>query len=172
MVGTGDVNDDNYDETLFGAPFAEDTGSNRGRAYVINGASGALATTVNAENANVILNGTNDGDQFGFALGEAGDLDDDGNNDIVVGAPFMDGSGSDRGAGYVYLGKDSMPTSINAESMNLIVNGVHNNDQLGKSVTGKNDLNGDGFDDILFGAPYDEDTGTDRGRLYVYLYSF
>lgn len=172
VVGTGDVNDDNYDETLFGAPFAEDTGSNRGRAYVINGASGALATTVNAENANVILNGTNDGDQFGFALGEAGDLDDDGNNDIVVGAPFMDGSGSDRGAGYVYLGKDSMPTSINAESMNLIVNGVHNNDQLGKSVTGKNDLNGDGFDDILFGAPYDEDTGTDRGRLYVYLYSF
>jgi hypothetical protein len=153
----GDINGDGYDDIAIGAPFS---GSGSGSVYVIYGRAGGsgdidLAALSASEGFKLLVN---DDDFLGRAVGSAGDINGDGINDLVVSA-YRGGLGG-SGLVYVVYGKeggltDLDPTTMTAEQGFQIE--FHDADQsaarLGRSVHAAGDVNGDGIDDLVFGAP-------------------
>jgi hypothetical protein len=105
-----------------------------------------------------------------------GDFNGDGLADILLGAPFADGPGNSReGAGeaYVIFGRSGLPATLDlAETQqDITIFGAAEGDTLGFSVLGA-DVNGDGIDDVIVGAPGTtgvEDPRTDQGEVYVFF---
>lgn len=85
----------------------------------------------------------------------AGDINGDGFDDLIVGAPFDDNNGIDSGSTRVFSGSDG--------SVLYDFDGDSAGDQFGISVTAVGDANGDGFADLMVGAPFDDNNGTDSG---------
>ena len=106
--------------------------------------------------------GIDNHDQLGSSLANAGDVDSDGFDDIVVGSPRRDQGGlADSGIALVYSGRSG--------SQLYFLAGANAEDQFGYAVSGGGDLNRDGFDDILVGAPYADPNGlANAGSAYVY----
>jgi hypothetical protein len=101
-----------------------------------------------------ILQGTSNGETLGSGLATAGDVNGDGFSDLIVGRPFLGVVG--LGAADLYLGGPTGLTTPPAWSTPLGTAG----DQIGASVSGAGDVNGDGFSDLLIGAPlgwYDQE---------------
>ncbi|MDG1483237.1 MAG: MopE-related protein [Myxococcota bacterium] len=106
----------------------------------------------------ILLSGEDVGDRTGNALSGAGDLNADGYDDILIGAH---GVGEDAGAVYVVYGPVTANLSLDAATARLL--GAEA-DQLGRSVADVGDVDGDGYDDVLFGA-----SSAESGRGTVYL---
>lgn len=122
----------------------------------------------------VIASGTNGaptlvgGDRFGNGISRIGDLDNDGIEDIVIGAPLDDDGGTDRGAVYVcFMRNDRTIRAYNKISNSDMGTDLANADYFGWSVAGIGDLNNDGEEDIAVGTLQDDDGGTDRGAVYI-----
>ena len=89
-------------------------------------------------------------DYYGYSVSGAGDLDGDGYDDLVVGAPYDDDNGSNSGSAYVYYGSASGIDSASEDK--LIASDGDSGDYYGYSVSGAGDLDGDGYDDVIVGA--------------------
>ena len=103
------------------------------------------------------LIGTESGSHLGYSVGYAGDLNGDGIGDVIVGAH---GAYLTAGAAYIFFGKKGEFTDINITATDLAssqqgftINGERINNLFGQSVSKAGDLNGDGVDDIIIGAP-------------------
>ncbi len=154
VSSTGDVNGDGYSDVIVGASqYAAGTG----RAYVYYGGPGADAV------ADLTLLAVAAGDNFGTSVSGAGDVNRDGYADVIVGAPLNDAAGADAGQAYVFYGGPAANTVAD-----LILTGAAALDQFGFSVSGAGDVNGDGYADVLVGAPLNDAGGADAGRAYVY----
>jgi hypothetical protein len=156
----GDVNADGYDDVVLGAPLA----ASDGRAYLFLGSSTGLLSS-EAWVAEGVDSGVFDG-QFGTALASAGDVNGDGYGDVIIGEPQYDfdeqpNRSGLEGRAHVYLGSVAglEPDSAWAESYD------HGPERLGASVASAGDVNGDGFGDVLVGAPQHDDDG----RVYLFL---
>ncbi|WP_262905867.1 beta strand repeat-containing protein [Hymenobacter terricola] len=155
VAGAGDVNGDGYADVLVGA---DGTSSNRGTAYLYLGSSAGLNTAPAATLSDPAA--TND-DFFGGSVAGAGDVNGDGYADALIGA---DGTSSNRGTAYLYLGSS---TGLNtAPAATLSDPAATNDDFFGGSVAGAGDVNGDGYADALIGA---DGTSSTRGKAYLYL---
>ena len=105
-----------------------------------------------------------------------GDFNGDGFQDLLAGAPFADGpdnSREDAGEAYVIFGGAKLAPVISLADGGhaLTIYGAAEGDSLGFSVLGA-DVNGDGIDDVIVGAPgvtAGEDPRTDQGQVYVLL---
>jgi hypothetical protein len=151
VSGAGDVNNDGYDDAIAGAPYNDAGGTDAGRAYVWS-PPGSWLWTFTGEAAD---------DLFGHSVSGVGDVNDDGYDDCIVGAPLHDAGGMEAsGRAYVYSG----------ESGNLIHTfpGESSQDRFGYSVSGAGDVNYDGYDDLVVGAPYNDATAYEAGRSYVF----
>jgi len=164
VAAAGDVNNDGYDDIIFGAAQADDTGSGRGRAYLFYG--GSLSASVDVEDADVIFDGTTDSDEFGYDAAGVGDVNNDGFDDVLVGAWKAEDTGDRKGQAYLFYG-GSLATSTLASDADVTINGTDDLDFLGRQVDGAGDVNADGYDDLLIGAYYAADTGSTRGRAYL-----
>lgn len=100
--------------------------------------------------------GPNSDDLFGGAVSDAGDVNADGFDDIIVGAP----GANPRGAAFVYSGKDG--------SLLYQWNGSGQNCDFGISVSGTGDVNGDGFADVIVGGSARSCGLNDLGSVFVY----
>ncbi|MGH8003201.1 MAG: integrin alpha, partial [Limisphaerales bacterium] len=154
VAGAGDVNGDGRTDFIIGAPFADPGGrSNAGSAYLFSGATGSLLFE---------KNGTAARDFFGSSVALAGDVDGDGSTDFIIGAyAAAPGGRSYAGSAYLYSG-----------TTGLVIfekNGTAASDELGFSVAGAGDMDGDGKADFIIGARFASPGGSFRaGSAYVY----
>lgn len=105
-------------------------------------------------------------DQAGFALA-TGDLNGDGTPDLAVGAPGNDRSGADGGATYVVFGPFG-PGSHALADADRVLTGQAVADAFGRSLASASDIDGDGVDDLLVGAVYNDEGGAFSGQAYLY----
>lgn len=157
-VGTaGDLDGDGYADVIVGAPLGDAVQVDVGRAFVFRGGPQMDA------DPDIVITGVSYGDQFGSAVGTAGDVNGDGHADFVVGAVGVDAGETDAGRAYVYYGGPGADTTPD-----FVVTGAAAGEQFGWSVGTAGDMNGDGHADVIVGAPYAAVGGTDAGRVCVY----
>ena len=150
----GDINGDGYTDVIVGAPLYDNGQTDEGRAFLYLGSASGLPSTPawTAEGDQI-------GAQFGGSVATAGDVNGDGNSDVIVGAVFYDNGQSDEGRGYLYLGS----ASGLATTAVWTVEGNQTNAYLGWSLAPAGDVNGDGYSDVIIGVP------GGGGPAHVYL---
>ncbi|NCY23891.1 MAG: hypothetical protein EBX37_03260 [Alphaproteobacteria bacterium] len=178
VASAGDVNGDGFADLLLGDRDADPNGlTNAGSSYVVFGKASGFASafalsSIDGRNG-FRLNGAAAGDQIGYFVASAGDMNGDGFADLILGAPQYTGGVSGPGSAYVVLGKASgFAATINVSSLNgsngFKMNGVNTGDAAGVFVSSAGDVNGDGFADVILGAPFTAPNGaTNAGSSYV-----
>ncbi|MDP2309076.1 MAG: MopE-related protein [Pseudomonadota bacterium] len=159
--GGGDVDGDGFPDFVIGAYGNDAAGTDAGAAYLFT----AYATgTVDASSADTILLGEAASDAAGRGVAICGDVDDDGYDDVLVGAPGNDTDFTNGGAVYLFLGPVASGT-ISAGTADAIITADKASDGIGVNVAGAGDINGDGYDDIVFSNPANDDYATDAGKV-------
>ncbi len=157
-VATGDFNGDGFEDLAVGAPQTFGTPqANEGRVYVIFGeaAIGGLVDLA-AGPPDLTVIGVDPGDELGASLA-GGDLNGDGVDDLIIGAPSAAGAGNAKpqaGEAYVVFGSPTLGGTLDlgASSPGATVLGPEPQNRLGSAVAA-GDINGDGIVDLLLGAP-------------------
>jgi hypothetical protein len=151
VATAGDLNGDGYSDVVVGA---YGYASNRGKVYVYHGGPGGLSTTPSWTEE-----GEFTGDLYGYAVATAGDVNGDGYADVIVGQHGYPGGGA---ASVYHGGPDGLTPSVR----DWYVEGESMGDMFGLAVATAGDVNGDGYSDVVVGAP---GHSSGHGRAYVYL---
>jgi hypothetical protein len=176
VASAGDVNGDGLGDLIVGARGADPGGDHSGATYVVFGKAGGFAATLDLSTLDgktgFRLDGETIGDYSGASVASAGDVNGDGFDDLIVGAYGSNTNGESSGAAYLVFGKAAgFASSIDLTSLDgatgLRLIGVASYDQSGKSVASAGDVNSDGFDDLIVGAPGADGGGIDSGASYV-----
>ena len=157
LAGLGDHDGDGYGDLVVGAYQAGDGG----RAYVVSGPPSDLDLGL----SDCVLEAAGSGDYFGLHVAPVGDVDGDGADDLGVGSRYNDDGGSYSGSAHVFV--DPLIGTLEARDA-IQLTGAASDDQLW-AITGLGDVDADGFDDLLLGAVYADDTASNVGAAYVVL---
>jgi hypothetical protein len=143
-VAGADINGDGYADIVIGVPHTDLVDStthkrmkDTGAVYVYSGLDGSLLRT---------FSGTAAGDNLGYAVANAGDVDADGNTDVIYGAPKASPNGLSH-AGIAVVRSGATGSEL------FHINGSMKGGLLGSAVQGAGDTNADGHDDVIVGAP-------------------
>jgi glycosylphosphatidylinositol phospholipase D len=189
VSGVGDVNGDGVDDVAIGAPLADSgvagSGSFRakvapyvilvGKVFVVFGHAGPFPKNIALSSLDgsdgFVAIGDYESYEAGWSVSPAGDVNDDGIDDFIIGAPR--GSDPDGnfsvGWAYVVFGRNTgFPAELLLTSLDgtdgFAMKGVGEGSRTGVSVSGAGDVNGDGVDDVVIGAPYVRNL---EGHAYV-----
>jgi hypothetical protein len=162
VATAGDVNGDGYSDVIVGAYYYDNGERDEGRAYLYLGSASGLgasaAWTAESDQMHAL---------FGRSIATAGDINGDGYSDVIVGADAYENGQMNEGRAYLYLGSASglgASTAWTAE-----INQAYA--RFGWSVATAGDVNGDGYSDVIIGAPWHISGEVDEGRVYLYLSS-
>lgn len=160
-LAIADLNGDGMDELIVGVPISSAAldWSRRlsGTTYIVNGRKSFTPRVDLKETADVIIHGAAANEKAGTSLA-TGDFNGDGRKDILIGAPMAspEFNGENRGgagAAYIVFGRVQMPKDLDLrQDANVFFTGSEKNDGAGYSVA-MGDINGDGIDDAVIGAP-------------------
>lgn len=159
VARAGDVNGDGFSDILIGAPNYDDGENNEGNVFVYHGSATGIGALPNR-----VLQFNQAGASFGGSVASAGDINSDGYSDVIIGAFYYTAPELYEGAVMIYLGSSSGITADVAKLLESSKAGA----QLGTSVAGGGDINGDGFGDIMTGASRYSDGQTDEGMVFVH----
>jgi Ca2+-binding RTX toxin-like protein len=157
----GDVNGDGIDDLIVGARNNHSGGAEDGSAYVVFGSSDRLAEIDLGEIARGTggfkILGDYNGTAGGSRVSNAGDINGDGLDDIILGVPNSHSSHGDTGAAYVIFGRSDYLAPVRLEEIaegqgGFRIIGARNLDFAGASVSSAGDFNGDGIGDVILGA--------------------
>jgi hypothetical protein len=156
LTSVGNINGDQFDDIIVGAPGNDSIGEDSGIVYVFYGSRNPAPLDLDPNNAHVFITGNESGDRFGWDVASAGDVNNDGYDDIIIGSP---GYNNNTGNSYIFYGGSLANSTCHDADVKL--NGSMNNELFGQSVAGLGDVNGDNFDDVIVGAP-----GASRAYIY------
>ncbi|MBN1850854.1 MAG: FG-GAP repeat protein [Deltaproteobacteria bacterium] len=168
VSSTGDVNGDGYGDIIVGVPGYDNGESVEGIALVFLGSASGITGT-NPSNAHAMIEGNQIGAGMGNSVASAGDVNGDGYGDIIVGATLYDNGETDEGAAFVFLGSASGVTGTNPSNAHAMLESNQADAWMGQSVASAGDVNGDGYDDVIVGVRYYDNTETDEGAAFVFL---
>lgn len=178
---SGDINNDGIDDLTIGAAYFDPlAGVNAGAVFVFFGREEWKNSYLPTQ-ADVIISGAAANDMLGASVDTDGDYNNDGINDLLVGAAkFATGGG--RGGAFIFYGNEAISSLLNIFDADVVItqanigyadikldNILHSDDYLGSSLCFTGDVNGDGYDDILLGA-YGNESGampTNAGAAYL-----
>jgi len=168
VAGAGDVNGDGYDDVIVGARFYDAGQTDEGAAFVFLGSASGVASG-NPASAAAQLESDQAEAELGVSVAGAGDVNGDGYADVIVGALFYDAGQSFEGAAFVFLGSASGIASGNPASAAAQLEADQAEAELGVSVAGAGDVNGDGYADVIVGAHFYDAGQTNEGAAFVFL---
>jgi len=183
VSSAGDVNGDGLDDLIVGTPSASTVnGEQVGKSYVVFGKKSNttinlldVALSSNIGTGGFVINGETSNDYSGHSVSSAGDVNGDGLDDLIIGAPNIEQNGA-TGRAYVVFGKKSgaainlsdISAATSASAAGFVINGKNNNDNSGISVSSAGDVNGDGLDDLIVGAnKANPDGRPNAGKTFV-----
>lgn len=159
VASAGDINGDGFDDIVVGAVEYSNVQTLEGGAFIFYGNSTDLTR---------LPNDTLEIDQifaeFGVCVSGAGDVDNDGYDDLIIGAHYYENGQIEEGAAFVYYGSSG---GINTTAGDTIES---NQDYayMGFSVASAGDVNGDGYDDVIIGAEEYDNGQSNEGRAFLY----
>ncbi len=168
VASAGDVNHDGFDDVIVGAEYYDSGQTDEGAAFVFLGSPSGIANG-NPATAATTLQSNQAGATFGYSVASAGDVNDDGFSDVIVGAPDYSSGQTKEGGAFVFLGSPSGIASGSPSTANTVLQSDQANAGLGISVAGAGDTNGDGYDDVIAGARLFDLNTTDEGAAFVFL---
>jgi len=159
VAPAGDVNNDGFDDFLISAPGT--------KICLFLGKSSGWSGEISLGLADASFIGESGRDFAGFGIGGAGDVNHDGYDDILIGAEYNDTGAANAGKAYLIFGKSAGWTADTPlASADASFYGEATDDNLGKAVSSAGDVNNDGFDDFLIGAPSADQWA---GKAYLVL---
>ncbi|MFN0242088.1 MAG: integrin alpha [Planctomycetota bacterium] len=163
VATAGDVNNDGFSDVVVGARLFDNGETDEGRAFVYFGAAVGLSATPDwtAESDQASA-------EFGSSVANCGDVDGDGFSDVAVGAPLFDDGELDEGRAFAFFGSATGPSSAPDWTAASDQVGA----RFGACVATAGDVDGDGFCDVIIGAPLFDGGELDEGRVSVFLGSF
>jgi hypothetical protein len=153
----GDLNKDRYDDIVVGAPGYSLDHRGVGHAYLFCGGPSMDNIT------DVVFSGNAVGDNYGISVSTAGDVNNDGYDDLIIGANSASLGGDGAGHADAFFGG---PILDNNTDIRLTCAAFY--DGFGHSVSTTGDVNNDGHDEVIVGAPVNNAGGDDAGRAYLY----
>jgi hypothetical protein len=181
----GDVNGDGFDDVIIGARGGDAAGNAKsyaGESYVIFGTDADFGSVLDlatlAASQGFRIYGAEAGDGSAHSVSAAGDVNGDGFDDVIIGAPLAAAAGNAKpsaGESYVIFGTDagfgaSLDLAALTPAQGLVIYGADAQDSSGIAVSGAGDVNGDGLDDLIVGAPRSAGAGNaepEAGESYV-----
>jgi len=168
VAGAGDVNGDGYADVIVGAYLYSAGESGEGAAFVFLGSASGIASG-NPATAAAQLESNQADAHLGGSVAGAGDVNGDGYADVIVGADGVDLFQIGEGAAFVFLGSASGIASGNPATAAAVLESSQRDASLGSSVAGAGDVNGDGFADVIVGAPFYTAFNPSEGAAFVFL---
>jgi hypothetical protein len=165
----GDVNGDGFADLIIGSPNNHDALNHAGKVYLVLGKSSGLSLGVNLSLADASWRGEGVWDQAGNSVSSAGDVNGDGYDDLLIAAHYNASGGiSSRGKVYIIFGKASgWAKNVSLSNADASFLGETRFDNAGDCVDSLGDVNGDGYDDIIIGARYNDEGGSSAGQAYI-----
>ena len=169
VASAGDVNGDGFADVIVGSflhTLAVEV--QEGAAFIYHGSPTGIASTGPA-GAATRLEGDEVQSLFGNAVASAGDVNGDGFDDVIIGAPGYDGLIAQSGAAFIYHGRSSGIPHAGSQTADTLLTAFHQAGAFGSSVSSAGDANGDGYGDVLVGAHLFDSGQTDEGVALLYL---
>ena len=171
ITSGGDLNGDDIDDMVVGANFrSQGSLSMVGKLYVIFGRTDGWETNVSIAAADASYLGEENYQYVGAYNVGGGDVNGDGYCDILIGVPYTNVIGSYQGRVYVVMGRSGeWGQNLSLSSAEVSIDGEDSGDYFGMNLGCMGDVNGDGLDDMIFGADRHDTPVVGGGKAYLLL---
>ena len=164
VAAVGDLTGDGQSELVVGAPGQDAGGADAGAAYIYTGPTSGLVSLADAD---IKASGAAAGDAAGWAVSGAGDVDGDGLEDLLIGAPLESTGGALAGAVYVLYGAATLGGPVDLGAAAARISGQAAGDLAGYELSAAGDVDLDGAADILIGGPDHATGGASAGAAWL-----
>ena len=168
VASAGDTDGDGFPELVVGAHLYDGPQLDEGQAFLYRGSGIGVGSAV-LEEAATRVESNQSSAVLGASVASAGDVNGDGFGDLIVGSTFYDAGEFNEGAAFVFLGSPEGILGTEPSSAHALLESDQANARFGASVASAGDVNGDGFGDVIVGAPDYDSMEEDAGAAFVFL---